>query len=93
MKRLASFAAALAVTAVTAMGIGTAQAVAAGSDQLTRATASSAAVAAVDGYPNLRGRYVTRGGCLEAGQEGVARGHWTGFQCANGTFFWILWTD
>ncbi|GAB7110654.1 hypothetical protein JCM4814A_89710 [Streptomyces phaeofaciens JCM 4814] len=80
---------ALAAIAVTGLGLSAAPAVAA------PATASShvAAVRAADGLDVHRGKYVTLGGCQTAGQQGIERGHWDRYQCADGTFFWNLWTN
>ncbi|MGW1791258.1 hypothetical protein ACWCO0_32130 [Streptomyces tubercidicus] len=71
------------------VGMGTTQASAAPAQtpqQVTRAQAD-----APPGWV-LRDKYWTRGGCLEAGQEGVQRHHWDEFQCANG-WSWVLWTN
>lgn len=43
--------------------------------------------------PVLRGKYWTRAGCEQAGRDGIDRGHWSQYQCADGTLQWILWTD
>ncbi|MFD7702429.1 hypothetical protein [Streptomyces caelestis] len=51
------------------------------------------AVQAADGLDVHRGKYMTLGGCQTAGQQGVDRGHWDRYQCAEGTFFWNLWTN
>lgn len=93
---------AVAVTAMTGLGALPAAAAQPGpaerpavSEQMTGSERASAADrSALSGrYPHIRGKYWTRGGCLEAGQEGVNRGHWTGYECANGTLQWVLWTD
>ncbi|MFD5895339.1 MULTISPECIES: hypothetical protein [unclassified Streptomyces] len=105
MKRMGLTAAgfAVAVTAMTGLGAFPASAAeqarpAERPSVSERATVSERASAAdrsaLSGrYPHLRGKYWTRGGCLEAGQEGINRGHWTGYECANGTLQWVLWTD
>jgi hypothetical protein len=73
------------------LGLGATQAGAAVAGSPQRATAAQAADAPA-GWVH-RGKYWTRGGCLEAGQEGVQRRHWDEFQCANGAVFWNLWTN
>ncbi|GAA1883135.1 hypothetical protein [Streptantibioticus ferralitis] len=40
-----------------------------------------------------RGKYWTFDGCNSDGQQGVQRGAWDQYQCANGTVFWNLWTN
>ncbi|WP_055525681.1 hypothetical protein [Streptomyces graminilatus] len=58
-------------------------------------TGSSRAVPADDGLDVHRDKYLTLGGCQTAGQQGIERGHWDRFQCADGTwpFRWNLWTN
>lgn len=79
-----------AIALAGTMGMGTAQASAAPAQTPHQATRAD--VAAPPGWV-LRGKYWTRGGCTEAGQEGVQRHHWDEFQCANGSMRWILWTN
>ncbi|GAA5613552.1 hypothetical protein Spla01_04730 [Streptomyces platensis] len=81
--------AALALTGT--LGMGTAQASAPPTRTPHQATRPDTAYAP-PGWV-LRGKYWTRGGCTEAGQEGVQRHHWDEFQCANGPVRWILWTN
>ncbi|GAA0471551.1 hypothetical protein ACFQ2B_33465 [Streptomyces stramineus] len=81
------------VAAVASMtGAGVSHAVEAAAAPARVAAVSHAAQAPAD-LPVHRGKYWTRGGCMEAGQEGVDRGHWSQYQCANGPVFWNLWTD
>ncbi|MGW7007089.1 hypothetical protein ACWGCW_30850 [Streptomyces sp. NPDC054933] len=40
-----------------------------------------------------RGKYWTFDGCNSDGQQGVQRGAWDQYQCANGSVFWNLWTN
>lgn len=80
-----------AIAFVGTMGLGTAQASAEPSRESVRATRAAHVVEAPPAWVH-RGKYWTRGGCLEAGQEGVQRHHWDEFQCANGSF-WNLWTN
>ncbi|WP_336207265.1 hypothetical protein [Nonomuraea sp. LPB2021202275-12-8] len=66
---------------------------AAGVPQAT-ATASVQAqpmAAAVD-LPVHRGKFWFHSDCVTAGQEGVDRGHWSHYKCAEG-WLWNLWTD
>ncbi|AEW98823.1 hypothetical protein [Streptantibioticus cattleyicolor] len=41
----------------------------------------------------LRDKYWTFDGCNSAGQQGIGRGAWDQYQCANGRVFWVLWTN
>lgn len=81
---------ALAAIAVTGLGLSAAApAVAAPAAVPDRVTV----VRAADGLDVHRGKFFTLGGCQTAGQQGVDRGHWDRYQCAEGTFFWNLWTN
>lgn len=80
---------ALAAIAATGLGLGAAPAVAAPAAAASHVNALRAA----DGLDVHRGKYVTLGGCQTAGQQGIERGHWDRYQCADGTFFWNLWTN
>ncbi|MEV0241538.1 hypothetical protein AB0I06_16620 [Streptomyces sp. NPDC050674] len=54
------------------------------------------AVQAADGLDIHRGKYMTLGGCQTAGQQGIDRGHWDRYQCAEGNMWpwtWNLWTN
>jgi hypothetical protein len=51
-----------------------------------------AAVQGADGLDIHRGKYWTLGGCQTAGQQGIDRGHWDQYQCAEG-WMWNLWTN
>ncbi|MDH6223103.1 MULTISPECIES: hypothetical protein [Streptomyces] len=73
---------------ITATALGTASAAPA-----LAAPDDVAVVRAADGLDVHRGKYVTLGGCQTAGQQGIERGHWDRYQCAEGTFFWNLWTN
>ncbi|MER5198649.1 hypothetical protein ACWD3J_37365 [Streptomyces sp. NPDC002755] len=82
---------ALAVLAATGLGLSTAAPAVA---VPTAATQQASAVRAADGLDVHRGKYVTLGGCQTAGQQGIERGHWDRYQCAQGSFFlWNLWTN
>ena len=54
-----------------------------------------AAVQAADGLDVHRDKYLTLSGCQTAGQQGIDRGHWDRYQCADGTwpYRWNLWTN
>ncbi|WP_448317288.1 hypothetical protein [Streptomyces sp. CO7] len=81
-------------TALTAFATITAVAIGAASAAPAFAAPHGAATAwAADSLDVHRGKYVTLGGCQTAGQQGIERGHWDRYQCAEGTFFWNLWTN
>ncbi|QYC40234.1 hypothetical protein Nocox_13080 [Nonomuraea coxensis DSM 45129] len=42
--------------------------------------------------PVHRGKFWFHSDCVTAGQQGVDRGHWSQYQCAEG-WMWNLWTD
>ncbi|MFF0771451.1 hypothetical protein ACFYUK_21380 [Nonomuraea wenchangensis] len=42
--------------------------------------------------PVHRGKFWFHSDCITAGQQGVDRGHWSQYQCAEG-WMWNLWTD
>ncbi|WP_328491706.1 hypothetical protein OHS59_02410 [Streptomyces sp. NBC_00414] len=90
-KRFASGLLTAAVLAGT-LGLGTTQATALSAETPRQVAAGAQAMAAPPGWI-LRDKYWTRGGCLEAGQDGVQRRHWDEFQCANGDLKWVLWTN
>ncbi|MGW0607277.1 hypothetical protein [Streptomyces sp. NPDC002644] len=77
-----------AFATITAVALGAASAAPA-----LAAPGDVAVVRAGDGLDVHRGKYVTLGGCQTAGQQGIERGHWDRYQCAEGTFFWNLWTN
>lgn len=54
-----------------------------------------AVVQAADGLNVHRGKYFSLSGCQTAGQQGIDRGHWDRYQCADGTWplRWNLWTN
>ncbi|WP_151770717.1 hypothetical protein [Streptomyces abyssomicinicus] len=85
MRARTAFAAFVTIT-VTALGTASAAPALAAPDDVV-------AVRAGDGLDVHRGKYVTLGGCQTAGQQGIERGHWDRYQCAEGTFFWNLWTN
>ncbi|HEX4812601.1 MAG TPA: hypothetical protein VFV66_07585 [Nonomuraea sp.] len=74
---------------LTAAGIAVALATVA---SVSSAVAAGSAQAASD-LPIHRGKYWSHSACITAGQQGVDRGHWSRYQCAEGTWFWNLWTD
>ena len=83
---------ALAVAAVTGLGLSAAApAVAAPAAASSHVTA----VQAADGLNVHRGKFLTLSGCQTAGQQGIDRGHWDVYQCADGTWpwRWNLWTN
>ncbi|MFE7814299.1 hypothetical protein ACFU5P_20555 [Streptomyces sp. NPDC057433] len=80
-----------AFAAITVVGLGLCSAAPAGaeSQQVT-------AVQAADSLDVHRGKYMTLGGCQTAGQQGIERGHWDRYQCAEGSMWpwvWNLWTN
>jgi hypothetical protein len=77
-----------AFATITAVALGAASAAPA-----LAAPERAAVVQAGDGLDVHRGKYVTLGGCQTAGAQGIERGHWDRYQCAEGTFFWNLWTN
>ncbi|MFI5801318.1 hypothetical protein [Streptomyces sp. NPDC051561] len=56
------------------------------------ATVQVAAIQGAEGLDIHRGKYWTLGGCQTAGQQGIDRGHWDQYQCAEG-WMWNLWTN
>nr|WSZ96091.1 hypothetical protein OH820_10885 [Streptomyces sp. NBC_00857] len=83
-----------AAVAATTLGLGVAsQATATPAANPQRTAAHPAAVSAAADLPIHRGKYWTLGGCQEAGQQGIDRGHWSRYQCAKGTLQYSLWTD
>ncbi|HEY9327264.1 MULTISPECIES: hypothetical protein [Streptomyces] len=84
-----------AFAALAAVGLGglsaTAPAVAA-----PGAASQVSAVQAADGLDIHRGKFMTLSGCQTAGQQGIDRGHWDRYQCAEGNMWpwtWNLWTN
>ncbi|MFE6490012.1 hypothetical protein ACFVGN_44770, partial [Streptomyces sp. NPDC057757] len=62
-----------------------------GTTDVQRTVSVSAAPVGLDVH---RGKYVSLGGCQTAGQQGIERGHWDQYQCAQGSFWlWNLWTN
>ncbi|MER7488792.1 hypothetical protein ABTY20_23370 [Streptomyces sp. NPDC126497] len=82
-----------AFAALAAVGLGGVGAAAPAVAAPDAASHQVSAVQAADGLDVHRGKYVTLGGCQTAGQQGIDRGHWDRYQCAEGTFFWNLWTN
>ncbi|MER6628030.1 hypothetical protein ABT301_07305 [Streptomyces sp. NPDC000987] len=84
-----------AFAAMTVVGLGL---VSAGPALAAPSAASHqvAAVRAADGLDIHRGKFMTLGGCQTAGQQGIERGHWDRYQCAEGSMWpwvWNLWTN
>lgn len=82
--------AALAVVGLGGLGVAAPAVAAPG------ATSRPAAVEAADGLDVHRGKFMTLGGCQTAGQQGIDRGHWDRYQCAEGNMWpwtWNLWTN
>ncbi|MFD5573074.1 hypothetical protein [Streptomyces cadmiisoli] len=83
---------ALAALAVTGLGlVGAAPAVAAPTAVAAQPSVTQQAL----GHDVYRGWYMSKGGCEEAGNAGVTRGHWDNFSCApgRGEILWHLWTN
>ena len=84
---------AFAVVTVAGLGLGSASpAVAVSASVSHRPTA----VQAADGLDVHREKFMTLNGCQTAGQQGVERGHWDRYQCAEGSawpWVWNLWTN
>lgn len=91
MKRMRSAVAGLAVVAAT-LGTGVCQAAAADTAAAGPVRAAGSLIPQVPSDVK-RGTYWTRGGCIEAGQEGIERGLWSRYTCANGPLWWTLYTD
>ncbi|MEU4508365.1 hypothetical protein AB0G05_02610 [Nonomuraea wenchangensis] len=70
---------------------GFAQAAAAETTTARRPVAVATAAARAD-LPVHRGKFWFHSDCITAGQQGVDRGHWSQYQCAEG-WMWNLWTD
>jgi len=47
---------------------------------------------AAQNLPVHRGKFWFHSDCITAGQQGIDRGHWSRYQCAEG-WMWNLWTD
>ncbi|WP_236579983.1 hypothetical protein [Streptomyces sp. HM190] len=95
MTRAGSMFVTVTAAAVTALGLASAAPATAASATAHTVAGQVTAVdragaAALDVY---RGRYVTQGGCETAGRQGVERGHWDQYQCAEGRLFRHLWTN
>ncbi|GAA2424671.1 hypothetical protein [Streptomyces glaucus] len=82
-----------ALAALAVVGVGGLSAAAPAVASPGAASQRVAAVQAAEGLDVHRGKYLTLGGCQTAGQQGIDRGHWDRYQCAEGTFFWNLWTN
>jgi hypothetical protein len=89
MRRMSFVVTVTAVVAMVPAGGGVALAAVPAGPQARAPTAGSP----IGELPVHRGKFVTRGGCLEAGQSGADHGRWSQFQCANATGSWDLWTD
>lgn len=94
MKRIALAVAGIAVAGV--LGVGASPAAAASQADASRVTATAEAsglLLPAEDLPRLRGKYWSLTACQNAGYDGVARGHWTRWQCTKGTLQWVLWSD
>jgi hypothetical protein len=91
MKRISLAVAGLVAAGV--LGAGASPAAAVADTAQATATAGYSSLLLPGNLPNLRGKYWTFSGCQRAGQDGIARGHWTKFHCSEGTLQWVLWTD
>ncbi|MCH0540190.1 hypothetical protein I3F58_11535 [Streptomyces sp. MUM 203J] len=83
-----------AFAAVTVVGLGLAPA--APAVAAPGAVSHQVSVQAADGLDIHRGKFMTLGGCQTAGQQGIDRGHWDRYQCAEGSMWpwtWNLWTN
>ncbi|MFI1562914.1 hypothetical protein ACH4ZX_07540 [Streptomyces sp. NPDC020490] len=84
-----------AFAAMTVVGLGAVSAAPALAAP-SAASHQAAAVRAGDGLDIHRGKFMTLGGCQTAGQQGIERGHWDRYQCAEGSLWpwvWNLWTN
>ncbi|MEV6407891.1 MULTISPECIES: hypothetical protein [Streptomyces] len=84
---------ALAAIAVVGLGLGAAAPAVAVPGA---ASLQAAVVQAADSLDVHRGKFMTLGGCQTAGQQGIDRGHWDRYQCAEGSLWpwiWNLWTN
>ncbi|MBV9022592.1 MAG: hypothetical protein JO362_02020 [Streptomycetaceae bacterium] len=84
-----------ALAALTLIGVGAASAAPVLPGH-SRAAANTGLAAQASPVPNdwvLRDKYWTYDGCNSAGLQGVQRGAWDQYQCANGTLQWVLWTN
>ncbi|MFJ2606149.1 hypothetical protein ACIQOU_15435 [Streptomyces sp. NPDC091279] len=72
---------------VAPLGVGVSSAAAA------PATTHTVAAAPAANLPVYRTWYWTWANCDNAGRQGVERGHWDQYQCAEGDVFWHLWTN
>ncbi|MFD5476428.1 hypothetical protein [Streptomyces hawaiiensis] len=85
-----------AFAAITVVGLGSLGAAAPAVAAPAAASQRVSAVQAADGLDIHRGKYMTLGGCQTAGQQGIDRGHWDRYQCAEGNMWpwkWNLWTN
>ncbi|MEU3251284.1 hypothetical protein [Streptomyces sp. NPDC006997] len=89
MTRVRTALLAVAAATVSALGVA-APVVAAPATSVQAAPAQERAAAGLDVY---RGRYLGWADCDKAGRQGVERGHWDQYQCAEGRVFWHLWTN
>ncbi|MFH8974986.1 hypothetical protein [Streptomyces sp. NPDC017890] len=85
-----------AFAAIAVVGLGSLSAAAPAVAAPGAASQQVAAVQAADSLDVHRGKYMTLGGCQTAGQQGIDRGHWDRYQCAEGNMWpwtWNLWTN
>ncbi|MEU8248870.1 hypothetical protein [Nonomuraea sp. NPDC048916] len=83
------------VPQAAAAGVQARQPIQAASVQAVSAQAVSAQAASAQAAADLpvhRGKFWFHSDCVTAGQQGVDRGHWSQYQCAEG-WMWNLWTD
>ncbi|MFD3613509.1 hypothetical protein ACFWXA_36815 [Streptomyces atroolivaceus] len=84
-----------AFTAITVAGLGlsaVAPAIAASAPMSHRV----ATVQTAESLDVHREKFMTLNGCQTAGQQGIDRGHWDRYQCAEGSawpWVWNLWTN
>ncbi|MFJ4834389.1 hypothetical protein ACIP79_31440 [Streptomyces sp. NPDC088747] len=93
MSRVRTSLPAVAAGALVVLSLGAAvpATAAPGTTAVQRTVSVSAAPVDLDVH---RGKYMSLGGCQTAGQQGIERGHWDQYQCAQGSFWlWNLWTN
>lgn len=96
-RRSRALVAAGAITGVmllaTAMTAPAASADSAGVTARTTSAESATVARTAADLPVYRDWYWSYAACDNAGRQGVERGHWGAYQCAEGDMFWHLWTD
>ncbi|MFD0315537.1 hypothetical protein [Streptomyces flavalbus] len=91
MTRVRTALLALVAASVSALGVAAATPVAAA--PVTSVQAAPVQERGAAGLDVYRGRYLGWADCDKAGRQGVERGHWDQYQCAEGRLFWHLWTN